>query len=175
MHWLLGCSPNLSSSYWYRLKSGSKMKAKVNWLVLPGLLISKNELLHFWSWFLIFLFAESFWHSSLKLCESGVSGGLHNGPAWLWLFSDCPPNPVSPYLTGCHQPGNQHQPVKPSQHISPDPLWATLQQRTLFVFHPIQKMTGLGEAPPMPRPMLLMHKIIIWALCWLCSRWYSRI
>ena len=111
----------------------------------------------------------------VNLLWGGVRGGLHNGPAWLWLFSDCPPNPVSPYLTGCHQPGNQHQPVKPSQHISPDTLWATLQQRTPFVFHPIQKMTGLGEAPPMPRPMLLMHKIIIWALCWLCSRWYSRI
>ena len=52
-----------------------------------------------------------------------LSSWVHNGPAWLWLFSDCPPNPVSPYLTGCHQPCNQHQPVKPSDlycsNISP--------------------------------------------------------
>ena len=147
----------------------------------------------------------------LSLSYLYLSSWVHNGPAWLWLFSDCPPNPVSPYLTGCHQPCNQHQPVKPSDlycsNISPGRcltvsycvlLCLTLSYcalrclivsycvlrclivsycwilgNTPFVFHPIQKMTGLGEAPANAPPCVrLMHKIINWSnlRCHWCRR-----
>ena len=126
--------------------------------------ISRNELFHFWSRFLSSCVCWKPIETVRDCCGVFTMGQLGCDCFLIVLLIPCrhisrdATSPVISISLWSHPPTPLCHFSRYTQYIIRHQLYR--QQHTPFVFHPIQKMTGLGEAPPMPRPMLLMHKII---------------